>query len=137
MRLYAGLSTHFIRDTVHNQIAEKLKTAYFEYYRCQPSASEIQSWRNSLRASAQVPGWAAPNATSSTPRRRSGGMRHIFRTRIRLFTRALRRSFSARAPTSTTTTPRTGTSCIRMASNASEQPHRSFLRTTSVLSRTT
>ena len=54
MRLYAGLSTHFIRDTVHNQIAEKLKTAYFEYYRCQPSASEIQSWRNSLRASAQV-----------------------------------------------------------------------------------
>jgi uncharacterized protein len=54
MQLYAGLSTHFIRDTVHNQIAEKLKTAYFEYYRRQPSASEVQSWRNSLRASAQV-----------------------------------------------------------------------------------
>jgi hypothetical protein len=29
MRLYSGLSTDFIRDTVHNRIAEKLKDAFF------------------------------------------------------------------------------------------------------------
>lgn len=54
MRLYAGPSTHFIRDTSHNQIAEKLKYAFFEYYRYNPSPGEVQSWRNSLRATAQV-----------------------------------------------------------------------------------
>jgi hypothetical protein len=54
MRLYAGPSTHFIRDTAHNQIAEKLKAAFFQYYRFDPSPGEVQSWRNSLRATAQV-----------------------------------------------------------------------------------
>ncbi len=54
MRLYAGPSTHFIRDTVHNQIAEKLKAAFFDYYRFKPSPGEVQSWNNSLRATAQV-----------------------------------------------------------------------------------
>jgi DUF2075 family protein len=29
VRLWAGLSTHFIRDSAHNQIAEKLKAAFF------------------------------------------------------------------------------------------------------------
>jgi uncharacterized protein len=54
MRLYAGLSRHFIQDTVHNQIAEKLKDAFVRYYRYPPSPAEIQSWRNSLRAVSQV-----------------------------------------------------------------------------------
>jgi uncharacterized protein len=54
MRLYAGMSTEFIQDTVHNQIAEKLKTAFFSYYRYNPSPGEVGSWRNSLRAMAQV-----------------------------------------------------------------------------------
>src|SRR5207245_1654156 len=54
MRLYSGLSSHFIRDTVHNQIAEKLKDAFFRYYRYYPSPAETQSWRNSLRAISQV-----------------------------------------------------------------------------------
>lgn len=54
MRLYAGPSTHFIRDTVHNQISEKLKDAFFNYYRYNPSKGEVQSWKNSLRATAQV-----------------------------------------------------------------------------------
>lgn len=54
MRLYAGPSAHFIRDTVHNQIAEKLKAAFFQHYRFDPSPSEVASWRNSLRAMAQV-----------------------------------------------------------------------------------
>jgi uncharacterized protein len=54
MRLYAGPSTHFIRDTAHNQIAEKLKSAFFAYYRFNPSPGEVNAWRNSLRATAQI-----------------------------------------------------------------------------------
>lgn len=54
MRLYAGLSDHFIRDTTHNQIAEKLRDAFVAYHRYSPAPSEITSWRNSLRAVAGV-----------------------------------------------------------------------------------
>jgi uncharacterized protein len=54
VRLWAGLSTNFIRDSSHNQIAEKLKAAFFAAYRYDPPPSEVQSWRNSLRAMAQV-----------------------------------------------------------------------------------
>jgi len=50
MRLWAGTSQQFIEDTVQNQIAEKLKIAFFEYFRYNPSPSEVSSWRNSLRA---------------------------------------------------------------------------------------
>jgi len=50
MRLYSGLSTDFIRDNVHNRIAEKLKEAFFRQYRYNPGPSEVSSWRNSLRA---------------------------------------------------------------------------------------
>jgi len=54
MRLYIGPTRQFIADTVHNQIADKLKTAYFNYYRCQPSVFEIRSWRHSLASISQV-----------------------------------------------------------------------------------
>ena len=54
MRLYAGTSQQFIEDTFQNQIAEKLKLAFFEYYRYHPSQGEVGSWRNSLRAISQV-----------------------------------------------------------------------------------
>ena len=50
MRLYAGMSTEFVRDTTHNRIADKLTDAFVRYYRYRPSPSEIGSWRNSLRA---------------------------------------------------------------------------------------
>lgn len=50
MRLYSGSSQQFITDTAQNQIAEKLKSAFFGHYRYNPSPSEISSWRNSLRA---------------------------------------------------------------------------------------
>ena len=50
MRLYSGTSVQFIQDTVQNQIAEKLKLAYLDQFRHNPSPSEIVSWRNSLRA---------------------------------------------------------------------------------------
>lgn len=54
MRLYAGTSTQFIQDAIQNQIAEKLKLAFFNYFRFNPSPGEITSWRNSLRAISQV-----------------------------------------------------------------------------------
>ena len=54
MRLYSGTSKQFIQDSVLNQIADKLKNAFFDYYRYNPQPNEVNSWRNSLRATAQV-----------------------------------------------------------------------------------
>ncbi|MFH2145521.1 MAG: DNA/RNA helicase domain-containing protein [Candidatus Omnitrophota bacterium] len=54
MRLYSGTSEQFIQDSIHNQIAEKLKNVFFGYYRYYPSPAEINSWRNSLRSISQV-----------------------------------------------------------------------------------
>ena len=54
MRLYSGSATQFISDTDLNQIADKLKEAFFNYYRRSASPGEINSWRNSLRAMASV-----------------------------------------------------------------------------------
>ena len=48
MRLYEGSSKLFIEDTTRNLIAEKLRKAYFEYFRYNPSDSEVYSWQNSL-----------------------------------------------------------------------------------------
>src|SRR5512138_439256 len=50
MRLFAGSSEQFVEDTIHNQIAEKLKLAFFNYFRYYPSPGELNSWRNSLKA---------------------------------------------------------------------------------------
>jgi uncharacterized protein len=54
MRLYAGSSEEFVADNVHNRIAEKLRTAYFDSYRRDASQAEVNSWRNSLRAISMV-----------------------------------------------------------------------------------
>lgn len=54
MKLYSGTSQNFIKDAIHNQIAEKLKSAFLNYYRYNPSPAEINSWRNSLRSISQV-----------------------------------------------------------------------------------
>lgn len=54
MRLYAGTSQQFITDTIQNQIADKLKNAFFANFRYYPSPGELNSWRNSLRAISQV-----------------------------------------------------------------------------------
>src|SRR3989442_2428356 len=54
MRLYSGMSEDFIRDTARNRIAERLRDAFFAYYRYNPSPAEINSWRNSLRAMTDV-----------------------------------------------------------------------------------
>ena len=54
MRLYAGSSGQFVEDTVLNQIAGKLKNAFFSYYRYNPPQAEVNSWQNSLRAMAGI-----------------------------------------------------------------------------------
>lgn len=54
MRLYSGTSNEFVSDTARNQIASKLETAFFDYYRYSPHKSEVMSWRNSLSAMAHV-----------------------------------------------------------------------------------
>jgi hypothetical protein len=54
MRLYSGSSAQFTRDTVRNQIADKLRLTFFDYHRYYPSPNEVSSWRNSLRAMSQV-----------------------------------------------------------------------------------
>lgn len=48
------MSPDFIRETTRNQISDRLKQAFFAYYRYHPSPSEINSWRNSLRAMKDV-----------------------------------------------------------------------------------
>jgi uncharacterized protein len=50
MRLYSGTSKQFIEDATQNQIAEKMKWTFFDYFRFYPSDNEIRSWKNSLRA---------------------------------------------------------------------------------------
>ena len=54
MRLYAGSSNQFIQDATQNQIAAKLKEAFFSYYGFNPSMGEQNAWLNSLRALALV-----------------------------------------------------------------------------------
>ena len=54
MRLYSGAAQQFIRDTIQNQIADKLVSAFFTYYRFKPSPNEVSAWRISLRAMSQV-----------------------------------------------------------------------------------
>src|SRR5262245_15880052 len=54
MRLYAGSSREFVRDTAHNQIADKLRSAFQGHFRYQPPPSEVRSWRESLRALSTV-----------------------------------------------------------------------------------
>lgn len=54
MRLYAGMSPEFIRASTHNQIADRLSAAFRSHFRYEPPHSEIRSWRESLRAMAQI-----------------------------------------------------------------------------------
>jgi len=54
MRLYSGSSEQFVTDSYQNQIAEKLRNAFFHAFQFNPPKSEIRSWQNSLRAISQV-----------------------------------------------------------------------------------
>jgi uncharacterized protein len=61
MRLYSGSSIDFVSDSVHNRIADRLRDAFFHYFRYHPPPAEVNSWRNSLRAMAQVLDFARLN----------------------------------------------------------------------------
>jgi hypothetical protein len=50
MRLYSGSCTAFVSDTVHNRVTDMLREAFRYSYRRDPGPSEVNSWRNSLRA---------------------------------------------------------------------------------------
>ncbi len=50
MQLYAGSSRDFIEQAALKTIAEKIGDAFYDYYRFRASASEFNSWRNSLAA---------------------------------------------------------------------------------------
>ena len=50
MQLYSGSANIFIQDAKQNQIAYKLKEAYFNHFGFYPSKQEEISWINSLRA---------------------------------------------------------------------------------------
>lgn len=50
MELYSGPITQFVDDTIQNQIAIKLRNAFFDYFGYNPPEAEFHSWRDSLRA---------------------------------------------------------------------------------------
>src|SRR5205814_3875382 len=54
MRLYSGIAEEFVLEVQRNQIAQRLETAFFDYYRYSPHRSEVASWRNSLSAMAHA-----------------------------------------------------------------------------------
>ncbi len=48
--LYWGPTSTFVEHTKHNEIADRLRSAFFDHYGWNPPESEVRSWRNSLRA---------------------------------------------------------------------------------------
>lgn len=54
MRVYANHCKTFIEDCERNQLTEKLRVGFEVCFGSAPGPSEVQSWRNSLRALAMV-----------------------------------------------------------------------------------
>ena len=54
MRLYSGSSQQFIEDTYGNRIAQKVRESFLRQMGHYPPDSEVNAWRNSLRATAMV-----------------------------------------------------------------------------------
>ncbi len=54
MHLYQGTSEQFIADAVQARLANLLADRFFDEFRYRPAPSEVNSWRNSLAAMAQV-----------------------------------------------------------------------------------
>jgi hypothetical protein len=69
MRLYSGTTASLIEDTTKNRIATKLSDSFFHEFRFQPAPSEVNSWRNSLRAGPEVApgvGFGLPGCLAQT-----------------------------------------------------------------------
>ena len=54
MRLYSGTTAGLLEDAANDRIASKLSDAFVDEFRFQPAATEVKSWRNSVRAVADV-----------------------------------------------------------------------------------
>ncbi len=54
MQLYKGVSSEFIQEATRHTIAGRLKQAFIEQLRYEPSIEEQQSWDNSLEAVSKV-----------------------------------------------------------------------------------
>jgi DUF2075 family protein len=54
MKLYSGSTEQFVEDTNLNRISSKLENTFYAHFRYTPADSEVRSWRNSLRAMADV-----------------------------------------------------------------------------------
>lgn len=54
MRLYSGTTAGLLEDATNDLIASKLSDAFFKEFRFHPAPSEVKSWRNSVRAVADV-----------------------------------------------------------------------------------
>lgn len=54
MRLYSGSSKQFIEDTYQNRIAQKVRESFLQQMGHYPPDSEVNAWRNSLRATSMV-----------------------------------------------------------------------------------
>jgi hypothetical protein len=54
MKLYSAATPQFVEDTEVGQISGKLEKAFFKQFKYKPAKSEVASWRNSLRAMADV-----------------------------------------------------------------------------------
>jgi uncharacterized protein len=48
--LYWGTTSAFVEHAKQNEIAERLRAAFFDYYGWKPPESEVRSWRNSLKS---------------------------------------------------------------------------------------
>jgi uncharacterized protein len=54
VQLYANSSSRFIQDTTNHRIADTMTAAFFAHFRCHPADSEVNSWKDSLRAMSGV-----------------------------------------------------------------------------------
>jgi len=54
MQLYVGTTTDFVRESIHNAIAQRLSQAFEAHYRYRPSPGEYRSWQNSLSSLSEV-----------------------------------------------------------------------------------
>jgi hypothetical protein len=48
--LYWGTTSKFVEHAKQNEVAERLRAAFFDYYGWKPPESEVRSWRNSLKS---------------------------------------------------------------------------------------
>jgi hypothetical protein len=54
VHLYQGTSEQFIADAVQARLATQLSDRFFQEFRYKPPLSEVNAWRNSLGAMANV-----------------------------------------------------------------------------------